>query len=85
METRIGSDPDHTKWCRHHANAALIRASKKLGPAWKLFTAEAQDAFVYAEVLGIIAGQAIEDAPLWRMQELIQVTHARLDSYRSES
>ena len=75
----IGSDPSHTKWCHGQAKLALKRAQDALGrTAWDALGHVVRDALLSAQLVGQVVGQENESAPLWRMQELIQVTMALL-------
>lgn len=81
--TLIGSDPAHTRWCRTTAKKCIEDARRQLGAGWSLFTRDARKAFVTDKVLGIVACQDNELAPLWRMQELVHVTMREFDEGES--
>lgn len=40
---------------------------------------DVREAFVSRELVGVVAGQAMEEAPVWRFQELIQAAHQILN------
>jgi hypothetical protein len=73
-ESKIGSDPSHTAWCRRIAKDAVKDLTKNLG-ALDILSHSTKEDLLMARMAGVVLGQANEDAPLWRMQELLQVAH----------
>lgn len=84
METLIGSDPAHTSWCHRIARERLRALKKRLGVAWDMFGAEIRDALLATQLTGLVNTQENEQAPIWRMQELIQVAQYMLSPEESE-
>jgi len=75
----IGSDVDHTIWCRQIARRSIRDAKRKLGPAWEMLGPDVREAFVARELTSVILGQENLEAPLWRMVELLHVAHRSLE------
>jgi len=70
----IGSDPKHTAWCSHVATGLIRTQRQFLGPSFYLLSHDVREALLMASVLNVICGYENSDAPVWRVQELIQIT-----------
>ncbi len=74
LPTGIGSDPKHTAWCTRTAVELVCQHKAQLGPAAHFLSHDTREALLMARVLGVISSQENGAAPLWRMQELINIT-----------
>lgn len=70
----IGSDKKHTAWCERTAVDLVRKHQAYLGNTAYLLSHDVREALLMVRVVGIIASQETTTAPLWRMQELIDVT-----------
>lgn len=77
--SKIGSDREHTRWCRQIAAGELRALRKRFGYAWAADLSPAmRKAYLGERLAYLVLAQSNEDLAIWRLQELLRIGFALL-------
>lgn len=80
VTSKIGSDREHTKWCRQIAMREIKVLRKRFGYVWVDDLSPAmRRAYLGERLANLVLAQDNEDAPLWRLQELLRIGFEMLE------